>query len=116
MTSFWIKLFITPIGVALSAWLFTGLEFGAWYQPVILGLILAGVGLMLEYLFLKRGTLWLSTGLDFIVSVLLVFFLTPFFSGAAVTFTAALLTGLLLTFVEYFTHSYLIRSGKTRKA
>lgn len=112
MTSLWMKLFAGPIGIALSAWLFTGMEFAVWYQPVVVGLIWAAVGLLIDFLSLRRGTLWLTLLLDFVVAVPLVYLVTLFFEGALVSFLGALETGMLLVIIEYFVHSYLIRTGE----
>lgn len=115
MTSFILKLIMNPVALWLSALMFDGLFFGDWTQPVILGAVLAAVGIALELLFLKRGTLWISTVLDWAAVTLTVYYITPMFTGAAATFMASLLTGLLFTFVEYFLHRYLISAGLTRK-
>lgn len=115
MTSFLLKIVMNPIGLWLSAILFDGLVFGSWVQIVILGFILAVSGTLLELMFLKRGTLWISTILDWGAITLLVYFITPLFDEAGVSFTGALLTGLLFAFVEYFLHRFLLTAGLTRK-
>jgi uncharacterized membrane protein YvlD (DUF360 family) len=115
MTSFILKLIMNPIALWLSAIMFTGLEFADWTQFVILGAIIAVAGIALEILFLKRGTLWISTVLDWAAITLIVYYVTPLFTGAIATFTASLLTGLLFTFVEYFLHRYLLAAGLTKK-
>ncbi|WP_373228942.1 hypothetical protein [Cohnella sp.] len=116
MTSLLMKIFICPIGVIVSAWLFPGVRYGAYYQPIIVGLILAVVGVLMEYMLLKKGTLWISTFMDFAASVLIVYFVSNWFPGAAVTFFGAILTGALLAITEHFTHLWLIQSGRTQKA
>jgi hypothetical protein len=116
LTSLLMKIFICPLGVILSAYLFPNVNFPAFYQPILLGLILAGVGVMMEYLMLKEGTLWMSTVSDFIASVLIVYFVSLFFPGAEVTFLGAILVGLVLGVTEYFTHRWLIQNGRTQKS
>lgn len=115
MTSFILKLFLNPVALWLSAVLFDGLEFGNWKQPIALGVVIAAVGITLELLFLKRGTLWISTVLDWAAITLVVYYFTPMFDGAVVNFTGSLLTGLLFTFAEYYLHRYLISAGLTKK-
>ncbi|WP_438448326.1 DUF2512 family protein [Gorillibacterium sp. sgz5001074] len=115
MTSFVFKLIINPVALWLSALLFDGLEFGRWTQPIILGAVIAVAGIVLELLFLKRGTLWISTVLDWAAVTMLVYYITPMFDGAVSNFTGSLLTGLLFAFVEYFLHRYLISAGLTQK-
>lgn len=115
MTSFIIKLIMNPIALWLSALLFDGFEFARWYQPIVLGAIIAVAGTVLEVLFLKRGTLWISTILDWGAITLIVYYITPYFDGAIVSFMGALLTGLLFTFAEYFLHRFLLAAGLTQK-
>lgn len=116
MTSFVMKLFVCPIGIIIAAWLLPNVDYGAYYQPITVGIILAVVGTLMEYLLLKRGTLWTSTVTDFVVTVLLVYFISNLFTDARVTFFGSILIGVLLGVVEYFTHLWLIRNGKTRKS
>jgi hypothetical protein len=110
------KLVICPLTVIIAAFLLPNVNFANLFQPIIVGLVLAGAGVMMEYFFLKEGTLWLSTGMDFVASVLIVYFVSLFFVGALVTFFGAILTGLLLAVTEYFTHRWLIQTGKTQKS
>ncbi|MBU5442374.1 hypothetical protein KQI79_10105 [Paenibacillus sp. MSJ-34] len=105
-----------PLGVIIASWLFTNVQYSAYYQPIIVGLILAGVGIVMEYMFLKKGTLWISTLMDFIASAIIVYFASNLFAGASVSFFGAILTGILLAAIEYFVHHWLIRSGKTQKS
>lgn len=86
------------------------------FQPILIGLVLAGVGTAMEYLILKRGTLWISTFLDFVASILIIVGLAAFLDGAEVTILGAIIVSLFLAFTEYFTHLFLIRSDKTEKS
>jgi hypothetical protein len=116
MNSLLIKIFVCPITVIISAWLFPNVQYAAYSQAIIVGLVLAAAGVMMEYMFLKKGTLWISTWIDFAASVLIVYFVSNLFTGAAVTFFGAVLTGALLAVTEHFTHLWLIRNGKTKKS
>lgn len=115
MTSLISKLILYPFIVAIAAYLYTGLEFGAYYEPFLLGTVLAAAATGIEFLFLKRGTFWMSTWFDLVVSTLGVYYITSAFPDANVTFIGALFAGMLVMFIEYPLHRYLIRSGKTRK-
>ncbi len=77
---------------------------------------MALVGVLMEYLLLRKGTLWISTILDFAVSVLILYSIANLFAGTTITFTGAVLTGILLGVIEYFTHLWLIKSGRTQKS
>lgn len=116
MTSLLMKIIACPLVLFVASWLFPNVEFGAFYQIVVVGLILAVVGVLMEYLLLREGTLWISTILDFVVSTLILYLIANMFAGAAVTFFGAVLTSILLGVVEYFAHLFLIKSGKTQKS
>lgn len=115
MASLLMKIIACPLGLVVASWLFPNVEFGAFYQIVVVGLILALAGVIMEYLLLRKGTLWISTILDFAVSVLILYSIANLFAGTAISFTGAVLTGILLGFIEYFTHLWLIKSGRTQK-
>lgn len=116
MTSFLLKIFVCPLGVILAAWLFPNVDYGAYYQAIVVGLIIAVVGLLMEYLILMKGTLWISTIMDFAAATLIVYFVSNLFTGAAVTFWGAILTGAIIAVAEHFTHLWLIQNGKTKKS
>lgn len=109
------KIIMCPLVVILASYLFPNVNYSALSQPIVVGLVLALAGTMMEYLFLREGTLWMNTGMDFVASSVIVYFMTLFFIGARVTVLGAILTGLLLAITEHFTHVYLIQSSKTRK-
>lgn len=110
------KIIICPAVLWISSVLFPQVYYPYWYQIVIVGIVLALAGHMMEVLMLKEGTLWSSTIMDFIAATIIVYFASFFFVGARVTFTGALITAVLLVFTEYFQHFWLIRSGKTKKS
>jgi uncharacterized membrane protein len=116
LISFLIKLVVFPLVIILSAYLFPNVNYVTLFDPIIIGIILAGAGNMLEYAFLNEETLWLSTGIDFVASVLLVYFISLFFVDSRVTFFGAILTGFIVAVTEHFTHLWLIRSGRTKKS
>lgn len=115
MTTLVIKIIMCPLAVILSSYLFPDVNYSAIYQPIIVGLILAVIGTIMEYMFLREGTLWISTGMDFVASFFVVYLVSLLFIGATVTITGALATSLIIAAIEFFTHQYLINSGKTRK-
>jgi uncharacterized membrane protein YvlD (DUF360 family) len=115
MTSFLLKIIVCPLGVILAAYALPNVEYGAYYQPILVGVALAVVGVIMEYVLLHRGTLWVSTLMDFAVTAIVVYYASNSMDGAAVTFMGAVWTSVLLTIVEYFLHLWLIRSGRTRK-
>jgi uncharacterized membrane protein YvlD (DUF360 family) len=115
MTGLFVKLITCPIIVVLSALFFANVNFAYWYQPIMLGVILAVVGHFMEIFLLKKGTTWLSTMLDFAASVLIVYYVAIAFENAVVTFWGAILTAVLLSISEMLQHNWLVNSGRTEK-
>ena len=115
MTSLLLKLITVPLAVVVSSWIFPDVDFGAVYQPIIVGLLLAVVGLLMEYMLLREGTVWISTLVDFVTTVVIVYFVSNLFDDGYVTWMGAVWTSLLISVIEYFLHRYLVESGKTKK-
>lgn len=116
MTSFFMKLIICPLIVGFAAWFLPNVNYSYFYQPIIIGLLLAGAGTLMEYIFLNRTGIWTSTVMDFVASTLIVYLVTQLFPTASITLGGALVVGFILAVVEHFTHAYLIRSGKVEKS
>ncbi len=116
MSSLIIKFIVCPAVVYLAGVLLPQVEFATLFQPVFIGFILAVTAAVMELYMLKPGTLWLSTGLDFIASTAIVYLVPFFLAGAAVTLAGALITGLALALTEIPQHYWLINSGNTIKS
>ncbi|MDR6225829.1 DUF2512 family protein [Desmospora profundinema] len=116
MAGFIVKLIVCPLTVIAASFLFPNVQYSAFYQPVIIGLILAAAAHMMEIFLLREETTIISTVLDFFAAALIVYVASMFFVGARVTFFGALLTALLLTITEIIQHRWLIQSGRTRKS
>src|SRR5690606_10232318 len=116
MTNVLLKVIMCPLAVMISGWIFPNIEFANVYQPIIVGLVIAGAGLLMEFLLLKRGTLWISTFMDFAAAVLIVYYATNLFQDASTTFLGAVLTALIIAVFEHFVHLWLIGSGRAEKA
>ncbi|MGY0691728.1 DUF2512 family protein [Virgibacillus sp. FSP13] len=115
MSGFIVKLIVCPIGIILASWIFPNVNFAYWYQPIIIGVVLAVIGYFMEVVMLKENTNWLSTGLDFIVTTLVVYYGAMFFVNSAVTFWGAVLTGILIAVTEIFQHYWLLETGRAKK-
>ena len=116
MTSLLLKLITVPLAVVVSSWIFPNVDYGAVYQPIVVGLLLAVIGLLMEYMLLQEGTVWISTLADFVTSVVIVYFVSNLFDNGYVTLMGAVWTSLLLSVIEYFLHRYLVESGKMKKS
>ncbi len=62
-------------------YLLPGVDFASLWQPILVGLVLALIGVAMEYSILRRGTLWVSVAADFAASVLIVYLLFLIFYG-----------------------------------
>lgn len=109
-----VKLIVCPLVIILANVIFANVNYTVLYQPIIVGLILALFAHMMEVMFLKRGTLWISTIFDFIAATLIVY-LVSLLQEAKVTFLGAILTAIILMVTEIIQHLWLIRSGRTKK-
>ncbi|MFA1820760.1 DUF2512 family protein [Virgibacillus oceani] len=115
MTGLVVKLLVTPIGIILASWIFPNVNFGGWYQPIIIGAGLAFIGFAMELAILKENTNWLSTFIDWGVSAIVIYFGAMFFVNTSVTFWGAVLTGALLAVTEIFQHNWLLNSDRAHK-
>ncbi|HEX6923364.1 MAG TPA: DUF2512 family protein [Bacillales bacterium] len=115
MTSLILKIVACPLILIFAMYMLDNVDYGSIWQPIIVGIVLALVGVAMEYMMLRDGSLWSSTIADFIASVIVIWALSNVFAGANVTFWGAVITSVIIGVVEYFVHRYLIASGKTKK-
>ena len=108
-----LKALIIPVGVTLSWLIFPNVWFANFTQVILLSIILALVGIGMEYLFLKRGTLWVSTALDFIGTVIVISIYSWYSVNTDITFFGSILIALILAATEYFVHRWLIKNEET---
>ncbi|WP_246943962.1 DUF2512 family protein [Bacillus pinisoli] len=116
MTSLFMKVIICPLVVTLSAYILPNVNFTNMFQPILIGLTLAIAGTLMEYLFLREGSVWTSTFLDFIAATIIVYVFPIWMDGAVVTFLGAIVVALFLAVTEHFSHIYLVKTNKTQKS
>ncbi|WP_018924565.1 DUF2512 family protein [Salsuginibacillus kocurii] len=116
MTSFVLKLLIIPCVLVLSMLLLPNVDYPWFWEPLILGVALAVVGVIMEYFILKKGRFWLSIAIDFGASVLFIYLVSNLLPDARVTFFGAVLISIILTIIEIFIHRHLLTSGKAQNA
>ncbi|MBS4224365.1 DUF2512 family protein [Lederbergia citrea] len=109
------KIIVTPIVLIIAANFLTNVNYPHVYQPIVIGITLSLAGYLMEVAILKKGTFWISTATDFVISAFFIYILSYFFPGAYVTVGGAILTAALLTVIEFFVHLWLIKSGRARK-
>jgi hypothetical protein len=117
LAGFLAKLIICPIVVVVSSLVFSErIHYNSIFQPVIAGLVLAVLAHVIEALFLKQGRVLIIAVTDLISSSLAIYLLSSAFSGSSVTFSGAVLTGILLALTEYFEHVLLVMGGRAQKS
>jgi uncharacterized membrane protein YvlD (DUF360 family) len=107
-----LKILIAAVIVLVSDFLIANVFYPSFYQPILVGIVLAAVGYMMEKALLRRGTVWVTTGLDIVASAILLYISVYFFPGSRITLDGALLTALFLGIAEYFYHHWLIRGER----
>lgn len=113
MAGLFIKLIVCPILILISAFLFRDVYYPAFYQPLLVGLVLAVISHMTEVYILMSKTFWMTLALDLIIASLVVYISAFFFPNSHITWIGAFLTGFLLTIPEYFQHHWLIPKRNT---
>ncbi len=96
--------------------LFRGVSYVNVYQAIGVGLVLAVLAYLMELMILKESSFWLSTIADFMAAFAVVYISQFFLRNVIITFTGALFAAVLLSITEYFQHTYLISTGKTKKS
>jgi len=111
VTGLTIKLAVCPAVVYLSDVIFRQVNYAALWQPILVGLLIAVAAHAIEVIKLMPGTLWLSSGFDFMAATVIVYLSALALPGAFLTFPGVLLTALFLTLTEIPQHYWLIKSG-----
>jgi hypothetical protein len=107
-----LKLLIAAAIVLVSDFLIANVYYPSFYQPILVGIVLAAVGHLMDKALLRSGTVWITTGLDIVAAAILLYISVYLFPGSRITLDGALLTALFLGIGEYFYHVWLIRGEK----
>lgn len=111
ITNLILKLVLSPIIVIICDLLSpVQINYNAVYEAIIIGLCVGIVNFAIEWLMLAKGTLWVTTILDFIITLCVVFFGTMLYDDALMSTLGALTITILVTIMEYFLHSWLLRN------
>lgn len=116
MINFLLKLTVIPV-IVIIADLFSEnqIYFGSVYEALIIGLVIAVVNLAIEHFMFRRGTFWVTTIIDFVLAVCLLFFGTNMFDDAYLGTLGAVSTALIITLYEYFLHLRLMKMNWNAK-
>ena len=107
-----IKLVIYPLIFGISSLFAGGFDYANLYQVITAGLLLSLFLYMTDIALLGRYGNALETTLDFTISVLFIIIYSYLFTGITVSLWSLLLPAVLVAAIEYFTHSWLLRTQK----
>lgn len=111
-----VKITLSIAMLFLGTYIFPGISYPYFFQPVILGLIIALTGRLMEYMVLEKGFLWTSTLMDLISFTAIIHIGSLFMEDATITFVGAFLTALLLSVGEHLLHYWIVRTGRSQTA
>ncbi|MDL4841155.1 DUF2512 family protein [Aquibacillus rhizosphaerae] len=115
MLGFLVKLIVCPVTVIIAWMLFPNVDFFYWFQPVIIGVILAVASHLMELILLNENTVGFSTFMDLIASIIIVYYASMLQTNSEVTFLGAIFTGALLGVTEIIQHRWLVEKNRTQK-
>ncbi|GGH88404.1 uncharacterized membrane protein YvlD (DUF360 family) [Pullulanibacillus pueri] len=87
------------------------IQFGAMYEAIILGVFIGLINYAIEWLLFARGTFWITTILDFVITLCVLFFGVMIFDDAYIGTSGAVVTAILITIVEFILHSWLLKKN-----
>lgn len=112
MAGLFVKLIVSPIALLIASILFRDVYYPSWYQPILIGLILAVAGHLMEVYLLKETTFWFMFILDFFTAAFIIYISSFFFMAAQITWTGAFLSAFLFAITEYVQHRWLIQTHR----
>ncbi|WEG11955.1 hypothetical protein PU629_17775 [Pullulanibacillus sp. KACC 23026] len=108
-----LKFVLSPVIVILCDWFsLYQIHYESVLQALIIGFFVAIVNTAFEWLFFAKGTYWITTIFDFILTLCVVYFGSMMFPAALVTTIGALSITILITLMEYFLHNWLWRHNR----
>ncbi|TCP29781.1 uncharacterized protein DUF2512 [Scopulibacillus darangshiensis] len=112
MTNLILKIVVTPV-IILIADMFSNnqINYGAIYEGIVIGVIIGIVNCAVEMLMLRKGTVWMTTVADFVISLCIVFFGSRLYNDAFVGGQGALVLGVVIAAFEYTLHVWLLRNN-----
>jgi uncharacterized membrane protein YvlD (DUF360 family) len=110
-----LKIVVSPLSILFTDYFSEEINYPNIYSVIIVGLIIAFTGHLLELYTLRKGTLWISTAMDFTAATAIIYLSQLFIRGTMNTIGGALVTAVIICIFEVMLHYYLIKSGKTRK-
>lgn len=102
MLSFIIRLFVTPLLLYLVTKVSQEVEYSSLYQPILIGVILAVIGQLMEIKLYETRLLWACLTIDFTAAFGIIYLSQFLFNHALITPKAALMTSVIFFLSEYF--------------
>src|SRR5690606_32185682 len=96
MVGLLVKLIASPITLLIASFLFQDVYYSSFYQPILVGLVLAVVGHLLELYLLKETSFWFMLLMDFVTAAFIIYISSFFFPYAQITWTGAFLAAFLI--------------------
>lgn len=103
---------LNPLLVALSAWLFAGVNYVSWVQWAATGVALAIAGVFMDSTVLDRLGHVGSFIVDTLTATVIVYFLHYALAGSVVTWGGAFATGLIVGLAEIPMHMWVQASRR----
>ena len=103
------KLILYPVILLIFNFILAGVYYPRSYEPIIIGLLLAFLLHALEIIILKKRTLWINTGVDYIAIFLLIYLSQYFFNDVHITLFPTLFISSLILIFEHFNHLNLLQ-------
>ena len=103
------KLILYPATLLISNIILSGIDYSNAYEPIIIGLLLALLSHMLETIILKKGTLWINTGIDYIAAFLLIYLSQYIFNDSHIAVFPTLFISSLIIIFEFFNHLFFLQ-------
>ncbi|MCP3029154.1 DUF2512 family protein [Halobacillus sp. A5] len=112
MTSVWVKVFVLPVLLILASYFLDNVQFGAFWQPLLVAAVLILVGVPMENRWLRKGNLISGVLMDVISAFFIIWGLSNMFNTASVTFTGAFLISCVIGLCELVLHKYLLSNDQ----
>jgi hypothetical protein len=96
------RLSATPLLLFLATKVSQDIEYSSLYQPILIGVILAVIGQLMEIKLYETRLLWLCLAIDFTAAIGIIYLSQFIFTNAFITPKAALMTAVIFFLSEYF--------------
>ncbi|RAS78888.1 DUF2512 family protein [Priestia endophytica] len=116
MTILLIKLILTPVLATFAAFIFPGIFYSSYWQPIVIGVAIALVTRYVERILLRSHTKIITLIIDFFTAFFLTYILPYGFENAYVLFPGAVFTAILFTVAELPQHYFLLKEDVEQKS